>query len=261
MNTPRKILVVRTDRLGDVILSTPVIQNLREAFPTAHLAFMCQPYTRGALEGNPFLDEVIIYDKHKNHKSFLSTINFSRTLAARRFDWALILHPTNRAHLVTFLAGIPVRIGWNRKMGFLLTKPIPHVKQEGQKHELEYTLDLLRASGIPIVTSRTYFPVLPQARQKAKELLEAQGVRDEDLLIVLHPSASCPSKRWPQDRFCRLISLLREKISCKVAVVTAACEVVHGNKLVEINQVIDLRGKLDVPELDRAEQVRKAHRG
>jgi len=67
----KKILVMRTDRLGDVILSTPVIANLRKAYPKSHIAFLCRPYTKEVLENNPYLDEIIIYDKNKEHKNFL----------------------------------------------------------------------------------------------------------------------------------------------------------------------------------------------
>ena len=62
---PKRILIVRTDRIGDVILSTPVIKNLRNSFPDAYIAFMCRPYTKEIVEGNPYLDEVIEYDKNK----------------------------------------------------------------------------------------------------------------------------------------------------------------------------------------------------
>ncbi len=55
MVAPKKILIVRTDRIGDVVLSTPVIENLRAAYPEAHIAFMCRPYTKDALIGNPNL--------------------------------------------------------------------------------------------------------------------------------------------------------------------------------------------------------------
>ena len=93
---------MRTDRLGDVILSTPVIKNLRLAYPESYIAFMCRPYTQEALEGNPYLDEVIVYDKYGKEKSLFSSFIFTLSLKKKRFDWAIILHPTNRAHLITF---------------------------------------------------------------------------------------------------------------------------------------------------------------
>ncbi len=67
----QRILITRTDRIGDVVLSTPVIYNLRQAFPKAHIAFICRPYTRQILEGNPYLDEVIIYDKYGKERSLM----------------------------------------------------------------------------------------------------------------------------------------------------------------------------------------------
>ncbi len=165
MDKPKKILIMRLDRLGDVVLSTPVITNLRAAFPQAYIAFMCRPPAKDAVEGNPELDEVIVYDKDGIHKNFFKTCRFASALTAKSFDWALVLHPTNRAHIIAFLAGIPVRVGWDRKMSFLLTKKIAHVKHEGAKHEVEYNLDLLRAMGVPIVSTQ---PVFPQHRPTAE---------------------------------------------------------------------------------------------
>ncbi len=246
---PKKILIIRTDRLGDVILSTPVIRNLRLAFPQSHIAFMCRPYTREALEGNPDLDEVIVYDKYGKDKGRLATVKFALKLRKYHFDWAIILHPTNRAHSIAFLARIPVRVGWNRKFGQLLTKKIKHTKQQGKKHELEYTLDLLRALNIPVKSKDTDFPILPEATVRIGGLLKAQGVAESDKFIVIHPSASCPSKRWPQEHFLKLIALLKDKGSFKIAVITSEGERKFGEELAKMSEVIDLRGKLSISEI------------
>ena len=133
MNVPKKILLIRTDRLGDVILSTPVIHNLRIAYPDSHIAFMCRPYTREVLLGNPDLDEVIVYDKYNKQRSLRSSIEFAFYLRKKKFDLAIILHPTNRMHMVTFFAGIPLRLGWDRKMSFLLSKKI-WLRSSGEDH-------------------------------------------------------------------------------------------------------------------------------
>ena len=240
----QRILITRTDRIGDVVLSTPVIYNLRQAFPKAHIAFICRPYTRQILEGNPYLDEVIIYDKYGKERSFLNSWRFARKIAKKKFGLALILHPTNRMHLVTFLAGIPKRVGWDRKLGFLLTKRLKHTKQEGKKHESEYTLDVLTALNIKISSKETYFPIKPEAMARVE-----QALGGDDKIILVHPSASCPSKRWPQENFSELVKILKQRSKLGIAVITSADQKKFGQKIIDENQILDLRGVFDLAEV------------
>jgi heptosyltransferase-2 len=249
MESPERILIIRTDRLGDVILSTPVITNLRHAFPKAYIAFMCRPYTKQVVEGNPYLNEVILYDKDDKHKGIWASTKFAFTLRKKKFDWAIILHPTNRVNNITFLAGIRFRVGWDKKMGFSLTKRIPHKKQEGKKHELEYSLDILRELAIPIVDKKPYFPITKIAEESIRELLKTYGLGKEDKFIVLHPSASCTSRRWPHEHFSKLIKILQDKKNFPIIVVSVEEEKEFCQKIVDENKVIDLRGKLDISEL------------
>ena len=73
---PRRILVIRLDRLGDVVLSTPVLQALRQQWPHAFIAMMVRPACQDVVEGHPFLDEVIVYDKDGVHRSLWGTIRW-----------------------------------------------------------------------------------------------------------------------------------------------------------------------------------------
>ncbi|MDP2981085.1 MAG: lipopolysaccharide heptosyltransferase II, partial [Candidatus Omnitrophota bacterium] len=72
----RRILITRTDRMGDVVLSLPAIKAARSAFPDAHIAVMVQPRIDDLLKGNPDIDEVIVYDKNKENKGILRNISF-----------------------------------------------------------------------------------------------------------------------------------------------------------------------------------------
>ncbi|MFA4889930.1 MAG: lipopolysaccharide heptosyltransferase II [Candidatus Omnitrophota bacterium] len=247
----KRILIVRTDRIGDVLLSTPVIENLRRAYPDAYIAVMVLPYAKEIVEGNPYLDGVILYDRDGKHKSWRRSIKFARNLRKKKFDLALILHPTNRAHLVTFLAGIPYRIGYGRKLGFLLTFRLKHTKQLGQKHELEYNFDLLRHLGIEPQTRRLFMPLKPEAEIWAEELFRSQGIKQGDKVLAIHPGASCPSKIWPAERFAAAADSLTEKYAFKVFVAagpkdTRLAEAV----LVRMRQpAINLAGKTSVSQL------------
>lgn len=214
---PEKILIVRTDRIGDIVLSTPVIKNLRLAFKNSHIAFMCRPYTLEVLEGNPYLDEVIVYDKDFKHKSSFASAIFSIRLKKKKFDWAIILHPTLRVHLISFFAGIPFRVGWDAKGGWLLTKRLPYIKHLGLKHELEYTLSILEFIGVPIVDKSMYFPIKKESEEKIEEFLKKHDINK---FIVIHPWASCPSKRWPVNYFKELIDILKKETEFNVIIVS-----------------------------------------
>ena len=167
----KRILIVRTDKVGDLVLSTPVIKALRDAFPCAYLAMVVKPYTRAIVEGNPFLDEVIIYDKDGKERSWLGVFRFSRALALKKFDLAIILNPSNRSNLIPFIAGIRKRIGYDRKSGFLLTDRVKDTKYEGKKHEIEYNLDLVRALGIAPAERSTFIPVSIESEKWAEDIL------------------------------------------------------------------------------------------
>ncbi|MBU1113084.1 MAG: glycosyltransferase family 9 protein, partial [Candidatus Omnitrophica bacterium] len=248
-NQFKRILIVRTDRLGDVILSTPVIKNLRLAYPKAHIAFICRPYTKDVLLGNPYLDEVIVCDKQIREKGLWGILRFAAALKTKKFDLAIVLHPTDRAHLIVFLAGIPRRVGWIKKMGWLLTDRIPHRKQEGKKHELEYNLDILRYLNIPVEDKKIYFPVSSQAQTGVDERLNQAGIAKNTRFIVIHPSASCPSKRWPENYFSELVKILKAKVDLPMIAVTSKEESGFADRLVKENEIIDFRGKLNIPEL------------
>ena len=106
-----RILVTRTDRIGDLVLTTPVFKVLREKFPEAWIATLIFLQHREIVEGNPFLNEIILYDKKGSEKSLWGQFCFSQMLRKKKFDIVIHCHSTNRVHLSGWLAGIPVRIG------------------------------------------------------------------------------------------------------------------------------------------------------
>ncbi|MFA4983755.1 MAG: lipopolysaccharide heptosyltransferase II [Candidatus Omnitrophota bacterium] len=227
----KRILVVRTDRIGDVVLSTPVIRALRDSYPHAYIAMMVSAYAKDVVEGNPCLDEVIIYDKEAEHKGWLGSFKFARNLKKKRFELALILHPANRAHLVTFIAGIPMRVGYDRKLGFLLSDKVKHLKHLGQKHELEYNLDLLRYLGIEADDKKTFMPIKAESERWVENVLLKEGVKPADKLLALHPGASCPSKIWPSGRFAEVADKLSLKHGLKVIILGGPKDAVLAGRL------------------------------
>jgi len=247
----KRILIVRTDKIGDVLLSTPVIKALRYAYPNAYIAMMVSPYGKNIVEDNPYLDEVIIYDKDGKHKSWRRSLKFAQNLKKKRFDLAIVLHPTNRVHLVTFFAGIRRRIGYDRKLGFLLTDSIKHTKQLGQKHELEYALDLVRYLGIKPQDKTPFMLIKPESEAWTEELFKQEGIKKTDRLLAIHPAASCPSKIWPNERFADVAGRLMERYGFKVLVITGPGDLQLAENVIKHmhRPVVNLAGKTSVSQL------------
>ncbi|HTL48238.1 MAG TPA: lipopolysaccharide heptosyltransferase II [Verrucomicrobiae bacterium] len=215
-----RILVTRADRIGDLVVSTPVFAALREKFPDAWIAALVFAENRELVEGHPALDEVILYDKKGSEKGWLGNFAFSRRLAAKHFDAVIHLHSTNRMHWAGYLAGIPVRIGWDRKCSWALTHPRKDVKSEGKKHEALYNFELLEDFGIwPPQELETHFTLSPKARRSVEELFFQLGIPADKPLLVLHPTASCPSKMWPASRFAELADLAARKYGATIVLV------------------------------------------
>jgi len=259
MNGFKRILITRTDRIGDVLLSTPLIKTLRKNFPQGHIAMMVRPYARDIVLGNPYLDEVIIYDKYGSQRSFSTSMKLAWSLKEKKFDLALILHPTNRAHWITFLAGIKKRVGFNRKFGFLLTDKIEHKKQEGKKHELEYTLDAIRVLGIEPEDRDLFMPIRKKSEMYIEEFLTSCAVRRGERIVALNPCASCPSKIWPVERLAQVADKLTDEFKVKVVVVSGPDDIDIGRDLVKLmhGPCVDASGKTTISEL--ASLLRRCH--
>ncbi|MGH7197415.1 MAG: lipopolysaccharide heptosyltransferase II [Candidatus Omnitrophota bacterium] len=248
------VLVVRLDRIGDVVLSLRAVRAIRDRFPNARISMMVRPYTRELVEGHPLIDEVIpyYYEKKGRHSSFLGNLRFIREIARRRFDVAFILHPGHRAHLVPFCANIPYRVGFaSHASSFFLTKQVPDRRREGAKHESEYTLDIVRAFGIePSPEKKAELPVFPEDARRITELVSSAGWGEEDRIVAIHPGASCPSKRWPAGRFEAVGKKILEETPWRVAIVGGNEEASSARDLARRpDGALDLSGRLSLREL------------
>ncbi|MBU1090827.1 MAG: lipopolysaccharide heptosyltransferase II [Candidatus Omnitrophica bacterium] len=247
----KRIVITRTDRIGDVLLSTPVIKALRDRYADAFIAMIVRPYAKDIVADNPYLDQVIIYDKGGKQRSWLGSYRFARNLSKKKFDLAIILHPTNRMHLISFLAGIPRRVGYNRKLGFLLTGGLKYDKQLGEKHESEYNFDLLRTLNIETQERNLFMPLREESEEWADELLEDEGIKKSDRLLAINPGASCPSKIWPDQRFAESANRLIEKYGFRVIVISGPREIRLADKVARgiDHPVVNLAGKTSISQL------------
>lgn len=248
----KRIIIVRMDRVGDLILSTPAIKAVRGAYPDSHIALLVRPYTKEAVDGNPYVNEIITYDKSNGEKGLLGKIKFIVGLRNKRFDLAIILHPKNSSHVFAFLAGIPERLGYDKKMGMLLTKKVPHTKQYGLRHEIDYTLGLLRYIGIVSSDKNLHMPVNRSSEERIKDLFDKNGISQKDLVITIHPAASCISRRWALERFAKVSDMLAEKHGAKIVIISGpGSDKIMGDKVAKLmkSEPLNLSGKTSISDI------------
>ena len=248
----KRIIIIRMDRIGDVVLSTPAIKAVREAYPDSKITVLVGSYAKEVIEGNPYIDEVITYDKSGNEKGLLGNIRFIAGLENRKFDLAIMLHPKNSSHIFAYLARIPQRLGYDKKLGLLLTKKIPHTKQYGLRHEIDYALSLLSYINIGSSDRSLYMPVSTPSEEKIKNLFDKNGISHSDPVIAIHPAASCRSRRWSLERFAKVSDALAEKYGARIIIISGpGDDKVMGDKVAGLmkSKVLNLSGKTSISDL------------
>lgn len=142
-----KFLICRIDRIGDVVLSTPLPREIKKVYPNSFVAVLVRNYTKDIYLNNPNVDEIIIYNEEKTFHSFFEMVS---TLRRFKFDYAFTLLPDERLNYILFFSGIKNRIGVGHKLYQFLTftKYVDRKKYIEERHEADYSLDMLRKIGI-----------------------------------------------------------------------------------------------------------------
>lgn len=245
------ILIVRTDRIGDVVLTTPVFKALRAAYPGARISVLVTPLTAELLEGNPYIDEVFVDDRKGRHKGVVGFLQLARDIRARQFDTAFVFHTKRRSNMACYLAGVPQRVGYkNEKYGFLLTHPAVDTRHLGQKHEAEYCLDLLKSVGIRDDGMDMMIVCSKQADAWAGDWFEGNNVNPGQV-IAIHAGASDPAKCWPKENFAKLIDHLSTRYSHKIVLIGGPDARQLSTQIMALSrgQVIDMAGKTTVGQM------------
>ncbi len=207
MISPRRILILQTAFIGDVVLTLPVAQVLRKHFPDAQIAMMTIPAASNLLENHPAVNEVIVYDKRGDNKGVKGMVEITRLLRAVSFDLAIVPHRSLRSAVVVRGAGIPARIGFSTSAGSLLFTRT--VRYQEDLHEIRRNLSLLQPLGLD--HADVILPELfPSERDKqvVDELLAGAGLRKNDRMVVIAPGSVWFTKRWPEEQFVELVKLI-----------------------------------------------------
>lgn len=220
-----RILVVRPDHIGDVIMMTPVLRALRQRYPRAHIAVLVGSWGLDIVRHNPHVDEVIVLDcpwwagiraKTSDRPTFWSQY---RALVPRLATFDLMLDPRGDfRHILLFgrRPGIPYRIGYARTGGaYWLTTVCPF---DPSLHNVRKNLALLQPLGIDEPSLATEVFPGPEAAERIEKWIDEKGFEHRPLAVI-HPGARTFVKKWSAESFARAADFLAHEKGCAIALV------------------------------------------
>jgi ADP-heptose:LPS heptosyltransferase len=212
-----RFLIARIDRIGDVVLSTPLPREIKKKYPDSFVCLLVRNYTRDIYYNNPYVDLIITYDNEDGSKKFFrELLNEIRKI---KFSHSLMLLPEERLNYLLFLAGIPYRIGVGHKLYQMitLTKYVDRKKYNPLRHEADYNLDMLRKIGIE-TEDNTPEIFLSEEEVKKATALKEKFTGSSRKLVGINVSSGNSAPNLKPEEYKKLMFILLKNSEFKVAV-------------------------------------------
>ena len=215
LDTIKRIVVRAPNWVGDAVMSVAAFRKLRALFPNAHITVVSKPGTADLFRDADFVDEVLVYER-RALPSFWQQV---REWKQRRFELALLFQNAFEGAVMSFLARVPWRIGYDtERRGLLLTHPVAMPSWKNERHEIFYYLNLVAQLERALLGRQSQegepqfqITVSEKRKNEARKLLADAHVDADKRLVLLCPgSVNSRAKRWPAERYAALADLLAE---------------------------------------------------
>ena len=200
-----KILVSSFSFIGDAVLSTAVIQPLRQHFPDAHITFLVGPRAFDLLSNDPQLDATLVYDNRGEHAGLKGRMRLIKTLRRDRFDLVVNLRDSLTARCIG-------TAHWGMGRG------------DGNRHAVNRYLEVLRKHGVDTTDAHPRLQLTGAERDRARCFLEKNGIASEKLLIGIHPGGNWEYKLWDARNYAQLANVLCKEKNAAILLFTGPNE-------------------------------------
>ncbi|MEI6631736.1 MAG: glycosyltransferase family 9 protein [bacterium] len=238
------ILCFRNDRFGEFLLNIPAFGALKKSYPGSKLTLIVDPYVRELAGCIDCVDDIILWENKKH--SVFEIIRLSSRLKAKKFSLSVAFNPSKEFNIASFLSGIPLRLGYDHKLGFLLTHRLKDKKYLGERHEIEYNLELAGLAGAITEDKELSLPI---DSHLADDLFKDLSLGSSDNLLALHPWTSDPLKQWPVDSFSSLAGQLLSDKRLSIVVIGGREEYPKSLEFCRGLKVNNLVGKTSLVQL------------
>lgn len=251
MIKPKNLLIVRTDRIGDVVLSLPLAGIVKKHFPGCRVTFLVKEYTRPIVEKHESVDEVLVISEKMGKIDIGSNL---KLIKSRNFDACIVVYPTFKIALLMALSGISNRIGTGyRWYSFLFNNKIFEHRKDAKRHELEYNVNLLKIFGIeekmsPAVVN---FGLKPEGQGGAKidHLLSQNNISSDKPLVIVHPGSGGSAVDLPENKLRLLVEKMARELNINIVITGSEAEKEICSRVKGTTSAVNLAGQFSLSEL------------
>lgn len=250
MENIKKILVIQTAFLGDIVLSIPLINNIKNVFKNSKIYVLTTPIGYEILKYQKTIENILVYDKKGKDKGLSKFLDFVNILKVFNFDIVFCPHRSFRSSLLCFLSGIKERYGFSNSQGKIFFNKIVPFKKD--LYELERNLYFLENFqnnfNINDLDKTIQFPV---NNEKEREVFVLLKKDTNKTIITIHVSSRWKTKKWPYKNFLKVIEYFSNKEYLVIVLGDIKEDIeVHQYLLVKQNiNTINLIGKTSIDDL------------
>ncbi len=207
----KKILIIRPDMIGDVVLITPAISAIKKNYPDAEITVLTRAYSRAVLDKHPFvkniIEDKITSGKIKNPIDF---INYAREIKAYDFDSAINYLNLPIFALLLLFAKIPFRVGDKSRIahGWIYNFGIYLHWRDYTRHEVQQNLELIKPLGILSEDEPIILSVTKEAELSMQKRLESMGVSSEDILVGIPAGTGGNNKAYLPEDYAKAMDII-----------------------------------------------------
>lgn len=261
----KNILIIKLSAIGDVIHALPVASALKKNNPNARITWIVEKPAYDLLTNNPYIDEVIIFDKNK-FKSFTGLLkhgmDLSRKLHNYNFDLTIDLQGLFKSAAISLLSGAKDKLVYcnARELSYLIGKMV--VGEYSEDHIVNRYLDVVRHLGVYIDKPNFEINITDKEIEKAKAIALKAGLDITNPYVVLAPGTNWPNKCWPTSHYAVFSDMIFDNGMIPV-VIGGSKDYSLYQEIVSKTQIppIDLIGKTNLKELAHIIKMSKAFIG
>ena len=238
-----KVLIIQTAFLGDLVLTLPLVQEIKNKTPDAKISMLVIPGNYEITSNSPSIDSVITFDKKGSQKSLFEFLKLAFRLMKQNFDVIYCPHRSFRSALLAFIAKPRSSVGFDRSAGSFFFKSV--IKYNPDAHEVERNLSLLGN-----YSENDRWKILPAVESKgiSEKIILRIGEPKHNNVAAVAPGSVWQTKKYPFESFVEVTKSLVEK-GWKICVVGGGEDFDLGEKLAKISSdVINFCGRLTVTE-------------